>query len=304
MTNEQAVATETMSLDELRAMARQEAAGEVVPPVAAPATKAVDTGREVIGDDLPDEPTNNSTASIAPPALVDAKPARILYRKEIDNEDGSGVDVYEADSMQDLVDKIAAGKANANKKIRELNSRVKQEVAQISADEEYVVGEKFKKAPKQTVREIATEVLRETEARNERSRVAQESFIATHPIYEAVPENASQLTKWVQSHGYSEFTKEALDNAYQELSTSGLLKLKSAQADDAANEDTKETGRTVQPKVEAAPAPSPRRGSGISTRTGTTSTKTNALPNEDEAYDMPLDKLRMLANAQLQKGRE
>jgi hypothetical protein len=297
MTNEQIAATENMSLDDLRALARQEAAGETIPPVvAAPAKAVVDTGAEVIGDDLPDDP-------VVPP-VIDPTPARTIFRKEVNSENGSGVDIYEADSLQELVDKLAEGKRNANQKIRELNAKVKQEAAQVNADEEYIVGEKFRKAPKQTMKEIASEVLREQEARNERSRVVQENFVTTHPDYEAVPQNATLITKWVQDHGYSEFSQESLDNAYTALSTSGLLKLKKAeQADDAAGADTKVNGRTAQPRVEAAQASSPRRGSGISTRTGTTNTSKNALPTLDEAYEMDIDKLRALANAQLSKGR-
>lgn len=288
LTNEQIAATETMSLEELRAMATAEA-------LETPSPKAAPVDVEVIADDEP-------IAPVVPP-VVDGKPTRTIFTRRIDNEDGSGVDVYEADTLEALVDKIAAGKANANKKIRELNSRVQRETQQISQDEEFLVGEKLKTSPKSTMKEIAAEVVREQQARIERSNEVQLEFTIRNPKYVGNPSNGKKMAQWVQTHGYSEFTEEALQNAYEDLSKSGLLELKSEEADGATDADTKVIQRTAGTKVEATTAPSPRKASGLSTRTSTASANKSSMPTVDEAYAMDLDKLRDLANAQLSKGR-
>src|SRR6185437_1643166 len=93
LTKEQMEKAEGMSLDELRA-----AALGVVEEAPAPETK-----EEVKADD--DVIDNSAEAAEDEPEVT-------IYRKEIKNEDGT-VDVYEADSLEDLVDKIAEGKRQA-----------------------------------------------------------------------------------------------------------------------------------------------------------------------------------------------
>lgn len=301
LTAEQIEKAQTMTLDELRAMAIKEAAEPVAAPVGAAAQPRDKDGKFAARDTGKDEFDNS--ADEEEEEEDDGTPSRTIYRKEIDNADGSGVDVYEADSLEELVEKIAAGKANANKKIRELNQVVKAATAktqQISEDDDFVVSEKLKKNPKQTVKEIAAEVLREQQEAVQKALRAQEQFVATHPDYVANPENAGRLTAWLQSHGYSECTTEGLEKAYQDLKASGLLVLKIEEADGATDEEAEVTERTVQPKAEATQQRSQKKASTISTtRTRAAAANRVQQPSVDEAYAMPMEKLRDLANAQL-----
>lgn len=295
LTSEQLDKAQTMSLEELRQLAIQEASGEAPPAVRAEATPKK---REVVepSSDIENEPETEE----------EGKPDRQIFRKEIDSGDGSGVDVYEADSLEELVDKIAEGKKNANKKIRELNLRVKVEdtrTEQQKADDEYVISQRMAKEPRKTVKEIVSEVIEERLAQTERSNRVQSEFIATHPTYEACPENGVKLAKWCQVHGFNEFTGEALEKAYQDLKTSGLLKLKAEVAGGDTKAEGEEAQRTAETTSEAAQTRSPKRSSNISHR-GSAAPVVSTEPTEDEAYRMPLDKLRALANTQLAGARQ
>jgi hypothetical protein len=311
LTAEQLEKAETMSLDELRQLAIKEASGEVTEAPKVDEQKTRDAkGRFTNAEDVID----NSSESDKPTAEVDTikehhavvedgQPTRTVYIRKIDNEDGSGVDVYEAETLEELVDKIAEGKANANKKIRELNSRVKVQTAaekKSEEDLEYIVAEKLKTNPKQAIKEVLLEVQQEEQAKTQRALHAQDVFVATHPDYKKSVDNGNKLMNWVKSHGYAEFTVDNLEKAYQDLKKSGLLVLEAAVANDATDVKVEDTHRTDEPKAEATQQRSQSRGSTISSRgRSTTAARVNALPTEDEAYAMPLEKLKDLANKQL-----
>ena len=317
LTQEQIAAAETMPLSELRALAMKEAEAAVatVPPVAAAAEPKADTRPEAVGQarDAQGRFTNadqiDNSDDQANDAEADAAPAKTIYRKEIANGDGS-VDVYEADTLEDLVEKLAVGKLNANKKIQEFISEKKAaavQSAQITADEEYVVAERMKKNPKQTMKEIVAEVIDERLNREQRSKDVQSHFVNTHPDYIADPTSGNgdrMVAEFRRLYPQAtEFTRDGLEKAYQELKKSGLLKLKSLGADGVAEEKTKEPEQTVQPSADATQQRSQRTSSTISTRNSrTASAVTSAQPTEDELYSMPLDKLKDLANAQLAKA--
>jgi len=303
LTAEQLAQAEQLSLDELRALAVKELSGELSVPEKKKETLRDDKGRFTApADDLivngEEDPEKPHTKQIVE---EDPGPEITIYRKEIDNADGSGVDVYEAESLEELVDKIAEGKKNANKKIRELNAQVKAKAAaeqQTEEDVEYVVAEKLKKNPKQTIKEVVTETIAEQQEAIARSNRVQEHFVATHPDYKKVPENGQKITDWVKLHGYTEFTLDNLEKAYQDLKKSGLLILEAAGADDATDVDTTTQQRTAE-EVENTTQQRSQRGSTISSSRRVSTSRVNTQPTEDEAYTMPLDKLKALADKQL-----
>ena len=312
LTAEQLEKAQTMPLEDLRALAIREAEEATAQPAAVPAAgqprdekgqfKAADTGKDELDNsgDLADAPAD-------PADPEEATPSRTIYRKEIDNADGSGVDVYEADTLEELVDKIAEGKKNANKKIRELNLKVKAEtvkVQQTTEDEEFLISEKLKKNPKQTMKEIAAEVLREQADATARSQAVQNQFVATHPDYVANPANGEKLVAWHKTHGYTEFTTEGLEKAYQDLKKSGLLVLKTEEAGDATDVDDTATQRTAEPKSEATQQRSQKKSSTISTRNRPTVANKVEQFSEDEAYALPLEEVRKRADAQLAANRQ
>src|SRR5258706_387999 len=87
------------------------------------------------------------------PATSDAKP----YRRVIDLGGGAGPEVFEADSNEELVDKLADAKQHASKKIREQEAE-----------------------------------LRDWRAKGEKNETI-ENFVATHPDYENDERNAELM---------------------------------------------------------------------------------------------------------------
>jgi glucan-binding YG repeat protein len=273
------------------------------------------------------ESIDNSADPVIDPEIeaemVDEEPEKHIARQEIDNGDGSGVDVYEAEgtteleAYKNLAAKIADGKANANKKIRELSTKVKTQTAeekQAEVDTEYVLQQRMKTEPAKVVADlVAAEVTKISKAESdrktqeaaaiERSKAVQQNFVDEHPDYVANQRNARVMTDWVKAREYKEFTTENLTKAYEALKADGLLALKDAsQADDATEVKGEATQRTAVTPVEATQQRSQRRGSTITTGRAT-APKVSVAPTEDEAYSLPMDKLKELANRQLQAGR-
>lgn len=288
LTKEQMDKAEGMSLDELRATAIAD--GVVVEPV-------VEKPEEKVEAKDADVIDNSAEAG------DDADPEIMIYRKEIANEDGT-VDVYEAESLEALVDKIADGKRQAvaqMKKVQAEKRALEAKTAQQIEDENYVITERLKKDPKAAVKEIVFEALTEQQRKVAEAQEAQSRFVTTHPDYIANAKNGARLVAWLQAHGHNEMTYDGLEKAYQDLSSSGLLELKAEGAEVATDTNATVTPRTEEPKAEVTQRPSQRRSSSIRTVSRTAATVVNTQPSEDEAYLMPLEKLRELANAQLAK---
>lgn len=298
LTAEQLQATETMTLDDIRALAEKEAAA----PVELSTVPGV-RQRDEQGRFLPDNEEDESEEAEEDDEEESSEPAKTIFRKEIANGNGS-IDVYEADSLEELVEKLAVGKLNANKQIQEFIAErklAKTQSEQQSSDDDYVIEQNLKTKPAETIKELAKQALAEEQARLAASNAAQSQFVNTHPDYVADQDNGKRIVAELQRLGFKEFTSESLEKAYQSLKASGLLKLKDVEANDATEDDASATQRTAETKVEPTQQRSLRRSSTISTRTSSRPVATrNTAPTEDEAYKMDLDKLRELANKALQ----
>lgn len=289
LTEAQLTAAETMSLEELRALALQGDEAVVEEP-----KKALERGAD-----------GKFVAANQSDVLDNADEAEEeetqIFRREIVNEDGT-MDVYEADSIEELIDKIADAKRAAVTQLKKVIAEkrtVEANTVQTTADEEFMVAEKLKKNPKATVEELVSQVIEKRLANAKAADDAQTRFLTTHPYFVPCPENASTMSAWGKTHGYPEFTTESLEKAYQDLSKSGLLKLKSEEADVVADADGKDTSRTVEPKSEAVQQRSQRKSSTIKTTSARSAPKVGSGPTEDELYAMPMEKLRDLANKQM-----
>lgn len=270
---------ETASLEELRARADQE----------------------------PTEPEQkrNADGTFAPKETVeeiDEPEEKVLYQRRIDLGDGSGVQVFSADSLEELVDKLTEAQLNATKKIRELNSRVpkpQSEPKPRSADEEFAISQELMTKPTKAFQKLFQEMVGMpiTDFKSKFERVeafekaqawqqAQTDFVAQTPDYHAIPANGKKLTDYLRLNNLPG-TIESLTKAFAELNSAGLLQVKPAA-------ETEVTTETVVPKVQ----PTVRRSSGLSTR-GTTPVRrpVSQGPTEEELYSMPLEKLRELDRA-------
>lgn len=241
-------------------------------------------------------------------------PQIFVMRREIENGVGS-TDVYEgegateSEALNDLVEKIAEGKRQANIQMQKINAERRTErirTAQEIRDENYVIEQNLKTKPKETIEQIVEKKIAEKTASAQRSSAAESRFVLTHPDYNANPKtgNGDRLVaEFVRLYPTAtEFTSEGLEKAYQSLKTSGLLTLKTPEADEATKAAQLEAERTAQAQRDAALSRSPRRSSTISARSSTTApVKTDVAPTEDELYKMPLAELKKLADQQLAK---
>jgi glucan-binding YG repeat protein len=325
ITAAQIAEAETMDLDKLRQLAvdnfngieekketkRDSATGKFT---AADLRKINDT--EVF--DTPETIDPDVEAKMDTTDIPVEEPEVHIARQEIDNGDGSGVDVYEAEgateleAYKNLASKIADGKANANKKIRELSSKVKVQTAeekQTQVDLDYVLQQRMKTEPAKAIKDLVTEELTKISkaesdkkaqeaAAIQRSLATQQNFVDEHPDYVGNARNGNLVRDWVLARGNTEFTTDNLNKAYEALKTDGLLELKAEGADGATEVKAEVTQRTVAPAVEATQQRSQRRGSTIATGRSA-APKVNVAPTVDEAYAMPLEKLKELANRSL-----
>src|ERR1700728_4690305 len=106
LTAEQLQTAETMSLDQLRDLAFKEMNAPQVTPTVQEPTSNGSTNEPVVKS----EPARDANGRFVSPDDSDEdddeddEPAKTIYRKEVPNGDGS-VDVYEAESWEDLVEK-------------------------------------------------------------------------------------------------------------------------------------------------------------------------------------------------------
>jgi hypothetical protein len=268
----------TMPLDELARLANEE-----LQPVVADDGQDIDRGHY---DDTPDE---------------------IVYRRVIDLGDGSGTQVFEAASPEELIEKLAVAQENATRKIRELTQArqtTKETPVELNPDEEFVLSQQFLQSPTKAFAELfkRTTGLTVEEFNKERvkvSKLAQEQsefqtgreFVQTHPDYFNSDKNNTKLEKWLRTEGLP-VTVENLGKAYNDLSESGLLEPR------PQKEDVEPGQRVVQPRI-AAPTQrivgQRRAASGLSNRGGSVDTPRSLEPTVDDLYNMPLDKLEALA---------
>lgn len=287
---------ETISMEELRKLADkvEDAAPVVEDPVVEAAEAEADKAEMVVTVDSPI-----------------GLPNKIIYRREIDNGDGSGAQVFQAESLEELADKLAEAQRNASKKIREQAAQLKQSEKpaerKFTDQDEFVYSqelqtkptEAFKKLFKDTTGYNITDFKSKIERVDafesaQRSKVAQDDFVNTHPYYECNASNAKRLAAWLQTNGYHEFTTEGLNKAYDDLTSSGLLTVKPEQAE--PDTDVQAERQRIAEPTEAVQTQrvSQKKASGLNTRSRSVPPPVKAEPTLDELYSMPLDKLREL----------
>lgn len=238
-----------------------------------------------------------------------------VVKRVIDLEDGSGAQVFigkgstNVEALEDLNDKLYEAQVNASKKIRAQEKERAEYLdskKQASDDENFLVGKRLKEKPVETISEIARKAVKEEQDRvaaalAESQRV-QNEFVASHPDYVADEGNGKRMVAWVQTHGYPEFTEDNLEKAYQDLKASGLLKIKDPEASVTTQTTPKDAERIVPAKEETAQPRSSQRASSVPAKAPASVIKTE--PTEDELYNLPMDKLRSMANDQLAKANQ
>lgn len=249
------------------------------------------------------------------------------YRRVIDLGDGAQPEVFESDvpleftpEQEAFIDKLVDGKRHASKKIREQGAELRElraarteetpKAKELSADDEYIIAQELQKTPSKALRRMfkemtgcemedvatvkqAVDMLRAAKATNE----AITTFVATHPDFEDdanVGKDNGERMKAKLDELRLPITSENLHKVYLLLKESGGLTLKG----DGPGTVSKEPERTAPPVAEPASRVT-KKTSGISSHSRPTAAPANTEPSEADAYNMPIDKLRDLANKQL-----
>lgn len=292
-------------------------------------------------EDLKKNASQEATTTVEEPpveAAATEEPETFLASVEIDLEDGSGVQVFEAEgeseaeAQKNLNDKLVEAQRNATKKIREQGARLREletsakkpeaaKTIELSADDEFVITQELQKTPSKALRlwfkkvtgcepeEFSTvkqafDAFKQGQQAATVGSAAVSAFLASHPDYEDDGKEGEKNTRLMQMQfkemgiAWPPKSSDELTKAYLKLKESGLLILRT----EGAHSDTtgKESGKRGIP--EPPPEPTPQRTkkvTTIGTQNRTTVTPANTEPSEDELYNMPLDKLRNLSNKQL-----
>lgn len=257
--------------------------------------------------------------------------------REIDMGGTAGVQVFEAEgdtreaALEALADKIADAQLHASTKIREQEARLREleasakkpdaaKTTEISADDEYIITQELQKTPSKALRrwfkqvtgcepEEFTSVKQAFDAFKQGQQAATtganavSAFLAAHPDYEDDGKDGEKNTRLMIMQ-FKEMgmiwppkSSDELTKAYLKLKESGLLILRG----EGAHSDTTGNGDGTRRIAEPEPTPTPQRTkkvTSIGTQNRTAVTPASTEPSEDDLYNMPLDKLRNLANKQ------
>ena len=188
-----------------------------------------------------------------------------MFVREIDLGDGSGVQVFKAESLEELVDKLAEAQANATKKIRELSQPRPVKVEELNPDQEVALSQALLAEPSKVLRRqieqtfgMPVDEIRDNLRMAKETRVAQEAdqaareFVAETPDYFACPENFQRISRYMDRMGMPP-TKASIQQAYSDLNADGILRAKPTNAQTPAPRSSGiSTRRSSAPPVKTA----------------------------------------------------
>lgn len=224
----------------------------------------------------------------------------VVYRREIDLGDGSGKQVFEGASYDELIDKLATAQEHASRKIRELSAAKKPEVKEpvVDPNEDWLLSQELLTSPSAVIRkqiekefgkplkEVRAELEEAANLRKEKAEEKNaEAFMASHPEFEPNKHNGRLMENYIRLNGLTG-TAENIEKAFQVLSEGGLLQLKTEQdTEQNADEPTKQ--RIAAPAGTRTVVVQKKAASGLSAKR---STATPGPLTEQDLYDMPYDK--------------
>lgn len=236
----------------------------------------------------------------------------IVYRQVIDLGDGSGVQVFEGATPEELIEKLAKAQENATRKIRELtaqkNTPQQQPVQQpqTTEEEDWLLSQElmssptkafpklFEKMTGKKISEFTTTIEQAAEINKaKREHDAGLAFVKSHPEFVMTEANANKIDRYLQTYRL-EGTVENIEKAYNDLSQSGLLQTQ-ASTTNTSNTDTPNQDPTRQ-RI-AAPAGTKVTVIRKKAASGLSSKQTPPPPgpvSTDDLYNMPYDEFLKL----------
>jgi hypothetical protein len=279
---------------------------QVVPAVPEfdPETVPLEQLREAaLAEDRPRDAQGRFLSTKEPEPEPEPQPQ--VFRREIDLGDGSGKQVFEAESMEALLDKLTDAQTHATRKIRELSQQKKEEPAppppappvpsEFSEDEKWLLSQEFLTDPDKAFDKLVEKrllpklqpKLEKIEAieKQEQAEIASNKFVEAHPDYYATPKNGEKLVRYLNTWKM-DATVENLEKAFQELSEGGLLEAKPVPA--AENGDPEPEAERIARPGETIRS-THKVASGLSARRSVPPPPPG--PTEDELYKLPIDEL-------------
>lgn len=208
-----------------------------------------------------------------------------VFEEIIDLGDGSGTQIFRADSEKALRRKLVDAQTNATRKIREQEARLKAiednaSTTKLTEDQRYVLSQRIIAEPDVVIREQAEKLLNEREEKARKASQAEaqavqarietaNAWMATTPDFHDTPENARKIGRYLQTQGL-DFTAANLNLAYSEV------------GEFLTSKPTEKAALTV-----AAPVVQRRSSSSFPSRQAVA-----PVVKEVDPYDMPLDQLR------------
>lgn len=245
------------------------------------------------------------------------------FRKEIDLGDGGGVQVFEADSQDELIDKLTEAQRNATAEIRKLQRgkpRAKPEreakkpdriqrpfdAVPLTAEEELQLAQEFTERPSRALSTLLERVygvkpqqlrstvedLEEIKAQIDEARAAQDFVQAHLDDYSPTPKNFEKLMSVLEEEELS-LTRNNLEYAFQQAGSELAPPVKEKPAEPGIQEPAQ------------LPKQQPRRVTGLSGASKSASTESDAeLVDVNEILSGSLQEARAKVQAALRRQRE
>jgi hypothetical protein len=321
-----------MTVDQIRELAQKELAGQLTEEIGVLPRQPQprdEKGKFAKPDEEADEPEEAEEEEEQPDKV---------WRQEIDLGDGSGVQVFEGDTPEELIAALAKAQRNATMKIREQAEKLRQQqqkpadkLPEVTPAQEIVYSQELMQKPTKAFAKMfkdmtgveisefrtvkarvdAWEQAKQAEAQQKQVDAEQNkataAFMAAHPEFIANPVNGQKMIDRVEllearaiKEGKSLNYATLLENAYSDLSKDGLLELREQEVNGADAPEDAGKPRIVAPEEPAKKQRAvQRKASGLSARARSAAPVKSSEPTEDELYQMPLEKLKELANQSL-----
>lgn len=242
--------------------------------------------------------------------------------REVDLGDGSGKQVFSADTADELLDVLTTAQLNATKKIRQQEFELKRQARakperpaatstaakELSADELFAIATELQTNPKKAIDKVfqaetgmtAAELGKFVRGMQEAQAInaADTQFLQNHQEdYVPSAANAQQIHKFLTDESLPH-TAANLEYAFQELSESGLLDeaAPTTEKTDDAKVDSQGQRIAVQPHTRRKPMSTGLRNDNSSARQMTEEVSPSAMSESEveQLYKLPIEEARAL----------
>jgi hypothetical protein len=191
-------------------------------------------------EEVKSEPAETPTEPETP-----AVPDKKRFRREIDLEDGSGKQVFEGATVDELVENLANAQKHATRKIREQAEKLK-------------AAEK----PLEPAKKLSLEERLDQMERRDQWNAAQLSFVAAHPDYVANAQNGQDISDYMEMKKLPQ-TLEGIERAFNDLTSRGFRLVKTAPTGETKTDEPQRIADSA-----GTATPGTKSSSGLSARTG------------------------------------